>query len=116
MFWRKKSKREQWAMQSLVQRLAAVDEGGPLLLAHHGSGRQGETGRIRPVVFFFAGFVCAAVVGVVALAIIAFVNEDAQQERTPYALATTVNVPSVEPSNEGRLLWWKISPQRHPDE
>jgi len=116
MFWRKKSKREQWAMQSLIKRLAAVDEGGPLLLANHGSGRQDEAGRIRPIAFFFAGFVCAALVGVVALAIISFVNEGVQQERAPYALTTSTNDPSVEPSNEGRLLWWKISPPRQSDE
>jgi hypothetical protein len=116
MFARKKSKREQWAMQSLIQRLAAIDEGGPLLLTHRQPGRQDETGRIGPVAFFIAGFVCAAVVGVVALAIISIVNEDARQERAPYALATTVNDPSVEPPNEGRLLWWKISPQRQSDE
>jgi hypothetical protein len=116
MFPRKKSKREQWGMQSLIQRLAAVDEGGPLHLPHRGSGRQDETSRIGPVAFFVVGFVCAAVVGVVALAIISIVNEDAQQERAPYALATAVNDPSVEPANEGRLRWWKIPPQRQIDE
>ena len=74
MFWRKRSKRKQWAMHSLLQRLAAVDEGGPLLHAHHGSARQVETGRKRPVTFFCAGLVCAALVGVLALAFISFVN------------------------------------------
>jgi hypothetical protein len=113
MFRRRKLKSGQWAMLSFIQRRAAVDERGPL---HHGSGWQDEPGRMRPVAFFFAGFVCAAAVGIVAFAIISFVNEDAQPERAPYALATTVNRPVVEPSIEGRLLWWKISPQRHSDE
>jgi len=106
MLWRKRSKREQWAMQSLLQRLAAMDDGGPLLHAHHDSARQAETGRKRRAPFFFTGLACAALAGVLILAIISFVSWSAPEDKTPYALTTTVNDPSVEPPNEGRLLWW----------
>ena len=100
-------------MQSLLERLAAVDEGGPLLHAHHGSARQVETGRKRHrVPFFFVGLVCAAALaGVLILTIVSFMNGSAPEDRAPYALTTTANDLSVEPPNEGRLLWWKF-PQR----
>jgi len=108
MFWRKRSKTKQWAMQSLLQRLAAVDEGGPLLHAHHDSPKQVRTGRKRRAPFFFAGLACAALAGVLALAIISFVDGTAPEERATYALTTTANNPSVEPPVEGRLLWWSF--------
>ena len=108
MFWRERSKRKHWAMQSLLQRLAAVDEGGPLHHAHHDSPRQVRTGRKPHAPFFFAGLACAALAGVLALAIISFVNGSTLEERSPYALTTTANNPSVEPPIEGRLLWWSF--------
>jgi len=117
MFWRKRSKRERWAMQSLLERLAAVDEGGPLLHAHHGSARQVETGRKRRrVPFFFAGLVCAALAGVLILTIVSFMNGSAPEDRAPYALTTTASDPSVEPPNERRLLWWKFPHRIAPTE
>jgi len=108
MVWKKWSKREQWAMQSLLQRLAAVDEGGPLLHAHHDSARQVETGRKRRAPFFFAGLVCASLAGMLILAIVSIVSWSVPEHRTPYAHTTTTNDPAVEPPNEGRLLWWKF--------
>jgi hypothetical protein len=108
MFWRERSKRKPWAMQSLLERLAAVDEGGLLLHADHDSTRQVETGRKRRVAFFFAGLICASLAGVLALAIISFVDGSAPEETSPYALTTTANNPSVEPPIEGRLLWWSF--------
>jgi len=95
-------------MQSLLQRLAAVDEGGPLLHAHHNSAGQVRNCRKRRAPFFFAGLGCAALAGVLALTIISFVNGTAPEERAPYALTTTANEPSVEPPSEGRLLWWSF--------
>src|SRR5215510_4314681 len=106
MLWRKGPKREQWAMQSLLQRLAAVDEGG--LLLHHDS-LQVETTRKRRSPFLFAGLSCAALAGVLILAIV--LSGRAPEDRAPYALTTTTNDHSVEPPEEGRLLWWKF-PQR----
>jgi hypothetical protein len=108
MFWRKTPKRKPWAMQGLLQRLAAVDEGGPLLHAHHDTAKQVRTGRKRRVPFFVAGLACAALAGILALAIISFVKGTAPEERVPYALTTTANEPSVEPPIEGRLLWWRF--------
>jgi len=108
MLWRKRSKREQWAMQSLLQRLAAVDEGGPLLHTHHDSASQVGTTRRKRRVGFYAGLACAALAGVLALAIISSLNESAPEERSPYALTTIANNPSIEPPFEGRLLWWSF--------
>jgi hypothetical protein len=116
MFWRKSAKREQWAMQSLLQRLAAVDEGGLLL---HRDSLQVETTRKRRSPFLFAGLVCGALAGVLIFAIVSFVSGRAPVDRAPYALTTTTNDHSVEPPEEGRLLSWKfphgITPtEKHP--
>jgi len=107
MFWRKRSKRKQWATQSLMQRLAVVEEGGPLHHAHRPA-RQVETGPRRRVAFFFAGLVCAALTGVATLAIIWFANAGASDDGAPYALTTTANNPLLERQDDGRLLWWKL--------
>ena|SRR5262245_50228962 len=113
MFWRKSSKREQWAMQSLLQRLAAVDEGG--LLLHHDS-LQVETTRRRRSPFFFGGLVSAALAGVLILAIVSFVSGGPPKDRAPYALTTTTNDHSVESPDEGRLVWWKLPHRITPTE
>src|SRR5215475_6351738 len=99
MFWRKSPKREQWAMQSLLQRLAAVDEGG--LLLHHDS-LQVETTQKRRSPFYFARLVCAALAGVLIAAIVSSVSGRAPEDRAPYALTTTSNDQSVEPPDEAR--------------
>jgi len=95
-------------MQRLLQRLAAADEGG--LLLHHDS-LQVEVTQERRSPFFFAGLVCAALAGVLILAIVSFVSGKAPEDSVPYALTTTTSDHSVEPPDEGRLLWWKF-PQR----
>ena len=112
MFWRKSPKREQWAMQSLLERLAAVDEGGPLL--HHDSLQVKATQRRRSR-FVFAGLVCASLASLLILAIA--VSGSAPEDRAPFALTTTTtNDHSVEPLEEGRLLWWKVPHPSTPTE
>jgi len=115
MFWSKSPKREQWEMQSLLQRLAAVDEGG--LLVHHDS-LAVETSREpkRRSPSFFGGLVCGALAGVLIFAIVSFVSGRAPEDRVPYALTTTTNYQSVEPPEEGRLLWWKFPHRITPTE
>jgi hypothetical protein len=106
MFWRKSPKSEQWALQNLLQRLAAVDEGG--LLLHHDS-LQVKAIQRRRSPFLFAGLVCAVLASLLILAIVSFVSGRAPEDRAPYALTTTTtNDHSVEPAEEGRLLWWKF--------
>jgi len=114
MLWKKSPKREPWAMQSLLQRLAAVDEGG--LLLHHDSLQVKATQRRRSP-FLFAGLVCAALASLLILAIVSFVRGRASEDRAPYALTTTTtNDHSVEPPEEGRLLWWKFPHPSTPTE
>ena len=104
MFWRKTPKRERWAMQNLLQRLAAVDQGG--LLLHHDSLQVETTQKRRSPILL--GLLCAAVVGVLILAIASFVSRRVPEDRAPYALTTTTNDHSVDPPEEGRLVWWKF--------
>src|SRR5262249_56944964 len=94
-------------MQRLLQRLAAVDEGG--LLLHHDS-LQVETTREpkRRSPFFFAGLICAALAGALILAILSFVSGGAPEDRASYALTTISNDHSAEPPEAGRLLWGKL--------
>jgi len=102
-------------MQGLLQRLAAVDEGG--LLLHHDS-LQVETTR-QPKgrsPFFFAGLVCAALAGALILAILSFVNGGAPEDRASYALTTISDDHSAEPPAEGRLLWWNFPHPSTPTE
>jgi hypothetical protein len=100
-------------MQSLLQRLAAVDEGG--LLLHHDSLQVEATRKRRPP-SFFAGLVCAVLAGLLILAIVSFVSGRAPEDRAPYALTTTTNDHSVEPPEEGRLLWWTLPHPSTPTE
>jgi hypothetical protein len=106
MLW-KTSKKEPWAMQSLLQRLATTDDGG-LLLADQATARQVVTRRKRPVGYFLAGLACAALGGTVAITIISFVNAQSAQEPATYAVTTAVAPPSGEAPVQGRLLWWKL--------
>lgn len=104
MLW-KRSKKERWAMQTLLLRLSTAESGGALLPVDHALPYRVESNRKHaPLAFFGVGLVCAALVGAVTLTIISL-NPQSPRETVTYA---EVAAPAADQSTEGRVLWWKL--------